>query len=1109
MVKGSTYISAVCISFCILQSCKGDGNSKVLFSLLLPEASGIDFNNIITEDSIYNILNFTNLYTGGGVGLGDFNNDGLLDVFLGGNMVSSELYINEGNLSFVKATIEAKISTSTWITGVSVVDINADGWLDIYLSVSGPIAGDKRKNLLFINRGCQDNNDASCVPVFDERAMDFGVADTSQSTNASFFDYDKDGDLDMFLVINPTDYNLYNVNNIRTPKLDGSAASTDRLYRNKGDGSFEDISAEAGILIEGYSLGINTSDVNNDGWPDVYVTNDFMTNDILYINNQDGTFTNRAGEMMKHTSFASMGIDIADINNDGEQDIYVLDMFPEDYYRQKMIMFGGNYDRFQFMLKAGYHVQYSRNTLQLNNGNNNFSEVGQYAGVHKTDWSWCPLIADFDNDGLKDIYVTNGFRRDLGNLDFVNFKNSSSFGSPAARKQRQLDAINTQPGARIQNYAFRNKDDMSFDKVSDEWGFDALTYSHGAAYGDLDNDGDLDLIVSNVQSPTMVYENHADSNKNNHHLRIQLQDNSHQSNGIGAQIIVHNANNTQYFIDNPYRGYQSTSDRIIVVGLGEVDHVDSVSIKWNDGDLQILKNVDIDTFLVIKKTPVGSNDLESKPQVNSKNVNLQENVAGLELVHQEDVFVDFYKQPLLPHMHSLEGPAMASGDINGDGLDDLYVGGASGFGGAFLIQGGNGDFEERRLDYSSMNEEVDVHLLDIDGDKDLDLLVASGGVIASGNPQEYHDQLYVNDGLGNYAISSNLPRLEGSTGTHALGDFDNDGDIDLFVGCRLIPGSYPNIPNSYLLRNENGIFEDVTKSQSSGLQNVGMVTSALWDDIDSDGDEDLIIVGEMMPITIYENEGARLNSVSSKSLELTAGFWNVIKSGDFDNDGDDDFIVGNIGKNTDWSVHQDMPLRLYASDFDKNGTIDPVMSRYIDGVEVPVISRDQLIAQLPKYKSQFSSYDAYASSNLKDILQKQDILNAQVLEVQDLSSIYLENKGNFEFKIKNLPWQAQLAPVQDVLVDDINGDGWLDAVLVGNSYKTEVSLGRYSASTGVVMLGNGDGSFEIYRGHEKGMNVDKDARAIEKINIAGLGDRIIVANNQDTMKVYDLYNGEE
>lgn len=1107
-----------CIAFAVMinlifSNCQTKSTEPKLFKKLSATETGIDFKNEIIENDTHNILNFTNLYTGSGVGIGDFNNDGLQDIFFGGNMESSRLYLNKTNLQFEDITEKANIKTNRWVTGVSVIDINNDGWEDIYLCVSGNATAEKRKNLLFINN---QNN------TFTEQAEKYGIADTAQCTHANFFDYDKDGDLDLFVIVNPTNYKLFNVNNIRKKKINGESESTDKLYQNNGDGTFTDVSTKAGILIEGYSLSLNVSDLNNDGWSDIYVTNDFMTNDIIYINNQNGTFTNRAAEMLKHTSFASMGIDVADINNDGLPEIYVLDMLPEDNYRQKMIAGSDNYDRFQYMIKTGYEPQYSRNTLQLNNGDGTFSEIGQMANVHKTDWSWSALLADYDNDGFRDLFVTNGFRRDLGDLDYINYTNTNPFGNPETRKKNQLKRILEQPGAKLPNYIFKNENGLTFSKKSTNWGVDEPSYSHGAAYADLDNDGDLDLVVNNVSQTAFIYENQANTLLKNNFLKMNLNVKasdafkaSDASNALGTKVTIYYNNQIQYAELTPYKGYQSTVEKTLHFGLGKVEKIDSVKVVWANGQSTIIENTKVNQTINIspkdgKRSSVGR--FKSVRHFTTLPASL------FDFTHQEDIQIDFNTQALLPHQHSKSGPCMAVADVNNDGLEDVFIGGAAGFSGTFFIQNKIDDekgqtlskrppldapnFTKIKLNQDVEKEDTDCLFFDADNDGDLDLYVVSGGVVYSNKKDIYQDRIYINNNGVFTKNKSILPTINSSGSCVIAMDFDNDGDQDLFIGGRVTPTKYPTIPNSYLLENVNHKFKDITPKS---LKNIGMVTDAIWSDFDNDKDEDLIIVGEFMPITIFENQNGEINN-SKFVIRNSSGWWNCVEQGDFDNDGDIDFLAGNLGLNTNFRASTKQPVCLYANDFDKNGSLDPVLCQYLENVEVPTVSRDKLIKQIPPIKNRFTNYKTYAKANFSDIFKRPERKNMQVLEAQLLESCYIENQGNGQFKIHILPLELQVSPLNDFLVEDINNDGNLDALVIGNSYATEVGQGRYDAFTGAIMWGNGHGKFDIKRGADCGFKADKDAKSLIKIQFEKNKKTYLVGNNSAKLQGFQARN---
>ena len=1009
-------------------------------------------------------------------------------------MVSSALYLNKGALKFEDITEKSGVKTDRWITGVSVVDINQDGWQDIYLSVSGYAIPENRRNLLFVNQG------NGLESRFTEEAEKYGLADTSQVTHTAFFDYDKDGDLDAIMIVNPTDYKLNNVNTIRKKKVNGEAASTDRLYRNNGDGTFTDVSREAGILIEGYSLSLNVSDLNGDNWPDIYVTNDFLSNDILYINNQDGTFTNRAVEMMKHTSFASMGVDVADINNDAKPDIYVADMYPEDNYRQKMIMSAGSYDRFNYMLKAGYEAQYSRNTLQLNNGNNTFSEIGQLAGVHQTDWSWSVLFADYDNDGWRDLFVTNGFRRDLGSLDYINYGRNNPFGSQEAVKERLLENIIKQPGAKISNYIFRNHDGLTFENKTEDWGLKEDSYSHGAAYADLDLDGDLDLVVNNVSQEAYIIENQQDKKSESHFLSLKLEGVKPNLNALGTKINLYFGEEILTYEHTPYRGYESTLGQNIHFGLGEKEKIDRVEIIWNDGSLQVLENPLIDTFLIINYAP----NLEPKAtKAESKALFYEMAIdgTGLDFTHKEDGMVDFKIQSLLPHQYSLQGPCIAVADINGDGFEDFYLGGTAKSSGVFFIQNAQGKFRQIALSQDVEKEDTNAIFLDVDDDGDQDLFVVSGGMTFKNQKEDYTDRLYLNDGEGNFQKANELLTANFISG-NAVAMSENG---DLFVGGRFTPAKYPDKPKStFLSQTENGKFQDISSEIFAKTFAEEMICDAIFTDYDNDGKEDLMTVGEWSPIRFYKKENGKLIKQEMPELAQSNGWWNCIKSGDFDKDGDTDYLLGNLGLNTNYKASPKRPLRQYVADYDKNGSKDPILTHYVDNEEVTVATRDQIIGQIPKVKAIFTNYDKFAKVSFSEFMNLTKFENSEGNVAYNFANSYLENLGNGKFNLRPLPIELQTAPIQDFLIQDFNGDGNLDALAIGNSYATEVNIGRYDAFTGAYMEGDGKGNFKIQNGIESGFYADKDARNIATIKSATGGELILVGNNSDKLQVFRI-----
>ncbi|WP_304236143.1 VCBS repeat-containing protein [Jiulongibacter sediminis] len=1067
---------------------------KKLFKLLSPERTGIDFNNRVIENDSMNMLTFTNFYTGAGVGVGDINNDGLQDIFFGSNMESGRLYLNKGDLKFEDITNSAGVETDRWITGVSMVDINQDGNLDIYLSISGPKRDfQNNENMLFINNGDL---------TFSEQAAAYNLNDSSQTTHGSFFDYDKDGDLDLFSIINPTDYPLNFMGRVTPKKINGEASSTDKLFRNNGDGTFSDVSREAGILIEGYSLGVNTSDFNHDGWVDVFVSNDFSTNDLLYINNGDGTFTNQAKSFFKHTSFASMGNDAGDINNDGLQDLVVVDMYPEDNYREKTLIPGMSYNTFQNMINQGYEPQYGRNVLQVNNGNGTFSEIGQLAGIDKTDWSWSTLFADFDNNGFKDLFVANGFTRDVGNLDFMKFKKLSPFADPDADPADHYKAILDQPGVPLNNYIFKNNGDLTFSKVMEEWGLDTKSFSNGAATADLDNDGDIDLVVNNTNSAAFIYENQSNKLSENHYLSIQLVGNEGNEEANGSKVTLTYADQTQYQEVNPYRGYQSSVDSKLHFGLGEISKIEKLEITWPDGNITSISNPVIDTLLVLKY----SNNTLQREETGSEEFPMFSHIAKdlkIDYRHEEDYFIDFSMQPLLPHMHSKMGPSLAVGDINGDGLEDFFVGSSNGRNAHFFIAEANGTFRQSTFPHDKNDEDTGALLHDFDQDGDNDLYVVNGGNRSErGEHLSYQDRLYLNDGKGNFTREVNhLPEINSSGSCVVGADYDKDGDLDLFVGGRFVPGLYPTMPESYLLNNKGGKFTNVSSSVD-GLPNIGMVSSALWTDYNNDNWVDLILVGEWMQITLFENQEGRLvNRTPGSGLEKSYGWWNSIVSGDFDKDGDMDYIAGNLGLNTNYEASEVKPLRLYAKDFDKNGVLDPIMSQYYhDGRNYPLPLRDAITEQIPILKQIINTYDDYGKRPLESVFDKDILQDAQVLKAITLKSSYIENLGGGKFEIHDLPIVVQMAPIYGMVVDDFNSDGNPDILAVGNSYAPHVQVGRCDASTGTLLLGDGKGSFKVVRGNQNGLNADKDAKALATISLSGR-QAYIVSNNADYLQI--------
>jgi hypothetical protein len=1082
--------------------------SQTLFKLLPTAQSGVDFTNTIAENDTFNMVDFFYVYNGGGVAIGDLNNDSLPDIFFTGNQVSDRLYLNtsQGNvLQFEDISEPAVILNSGWSTGVTMVDINGDGWLDIYVCRSGNYSAKRRKNKLYVNQGITDE---SGVPTFTEAAEEYGLADTSYSTQAAFLDYDRDGDLDLYLLNHTND--IRNPNEVRPLISDGSGPANDRLYRNEGNQTFTDVTQDAGILYDGLGLGVGISDINEDGWADIYVTNDFLANDYLYLNQQDGTFEEVAETYFGHMSHFSMGHDIADFNNDGLSDIITLDMLPQDNEHRKKMSGPMNYNLFEYTLATGYMPQYMRNTVQLNlgrlgNQQFKFAEIGQLLDLQATDWSWAPLLADFNNDGWKDVFISNGYLRDITDLDFINYTSSVSGSITADSLDRILkERARQMPSVKLANFLFRNEGELQFEDVSKQWGIDQPSLSNGAAYGDLDRDGDLDLVVNNINEPAFVYENQSKQIGENHYLNIRLVGDSLNPQGIGAKVSVYLPGMIQTAEQSVTRGYQSSVDYTLHFGLGTSDHVDSVRVQWPDGKVSQLEGILADQQLEVRYNEANPPAQRTTyPNPASWLTEVTEEL-GINYQHTDPEYNDFSRQYLLPHKLSEQGPGIAVGDVNGDRLEDFFVGGAYEHPGTFFIQKPNGGFQQKALtEEEKYEEDQGVLLFDYDNDTDFDLYIASGSNEHFADSEYYRDRLYRNDGAGNFTLTQNvLPDLRASTSCVKAADFDQDGDLDLFVGGRSIPLKYPLPPDSYLLINEGGRLVDKTQELASGLRRIGMVKDALWTDFDNDSDTDLIIVGEFMPIQFFRNIDGQLENVSGQTgLTYTAGWWNSINSGDFDQDGDLDYVLGNVGLNTTYKVSRSEPMTIYAVDLDQNGFTDPIITAYIDHQEHPVHTRDDLIRQVPALKKKFTDYASYAKASISDILSPTDKSRAYTAKAFQFASCYLENIGNGRFRLTALPHQAQWAPLYGILVQDLDLDGKLDLLLTGNDFGTETISGRYDASVGTILKGDGQGRFTAISPNASGLAISGNSKGAAKVQHQGQW-IYLFANNSGPLQAY-------
>ena len=1084
---------------------------ETLFTKLPAAFTNVDFTNELTYTEDTNVFTYRNYHNGGGMAIGDLNGDGRQDLYFTSNQDDNRLYLNQGDWWFEEVTTSAGVAgTRAWSTGVAVADVNGDGRLDIYVCNSGEISGDDRKNELFINQGTDEEG----IPQFDERAAEHGLDDPGYSTHATFFDYDKDGDLDLYLLNNAfTPISEFDIRNNRRDERDELGG--DKLYRNEGD-RFVDVTEEVGIYESeiAFGLGVSVGDLNRDGWPDLYVSNDFFERDYLYLNNGDGTFREVLPQQMPTTSLSSMGADIGDLTNDGWPDLFVTDMRPDRDDRLKTTSTFESWETYQTKVRSGYHHQLQHNTLQLNRGDGTFSEIAQLAGVDATDWSWGALMADFNLDGDTDIFVSNGVYKDVTDQDFVAELTTHETAQRMKEQGRSefLNLIDKMPSERLPNYAFRNEDSLQFQNAAPEWGLDTPSFSNGAAYGDLNNDGTPDLVVNNLGHDAFIFRNEATTHTDNRFLQFELEGEAPNTQGIGATVIVEHDGETYFREQYPVRGFQSTSGTRLTMGVGRADTVDTVTVTWPDGRVERRTDVPTNRRLTVRQAEASPSDSTDRPvplpEMPSKPPLFEDvtDEAGLQHVHEENSFADFRREPLLPRKLSTQGPRLAVADVTSNGLDDVYVGGAKGQPGTLYAQKADGRFVSTNEDVLSADataEDGEALFFDATGNGHEDLYVVSGGYEFSDTAPALQDRLYVNDGTGDFERARDrLPLFRQSGAAVEPIDFDGDGDQDLFVGGRVVPWHYGRTPDSYVLENDGtGNFADVTDEVAPGLREVGMVTDAAWTDVTGDGRAELVVVGDWMPITVFRNTEGGLEEMDTTGLEQSHGWWTRLWAEDVTGDGRTDLVVGNFGRNMRLEASPEAPVSMYVGDFNRNGRSDPLLSHYVDGEEVPVALRGPLVRQFGALRKQFPTHEAYAEATMEDLLSGRTTENMVVRRVHTFSSAVVQNQGGGTFDVCPLPAHAQFAPTFGLIADDFTGNGATDLLTAGNFYGAALNIGRMASSYGALLRGDGNATFTAVPPQERGLQVDGQVRDMAVLNTARHGRVLVLAKNDAPLQL--------